>query len=117
MGTRVREAVGVGVLAMVGCGMGVISAAVGLLLATKPPLPVSSGSPMKKTAARMIISTIPPPIILILFTRGFAGASGFPGDKNSASSTVSDDPRFGGAGTVTGFFASFFIEDGVFGVW
>ena len=58
-----------------------------------------------------------PPIILVLFTRGFAGASGSPGDKNSASSTVSVDPRSGGAGIVTGFFALCFIGDGDFGLW
>ncbi|MCK7579737.1 MAG: hypothetical protein MZV65_31270 [Chromatiales bacterium] len=48
-----------------------------------------------------------------MFTRGFAGASGFPGDKNSASSTVSDDPRFGGAGTVTRFLPHVLWETGV----
>ena len=65
----------------------------------------------------MVISTMHPPIILVLFTRDFAGASGFPGDKNSASSMVFDDPRFCDAGTVTGFFTSCFIGDGDFGVW
>ena len=100
------------VLTLVGSGTGVISTAGGLPWGLKSPLAVNIGSPMKYTTAIMADSTMHPPIILVLFTRDFAGASGFTGDKNSASSTVSDDTRPGGAGSVTGFFASRFMEDG-----
>jgi len=69
----------------------VTSAAGGLLGALKPPFPVSIGSPMKYTAAIRAVSTMHATKILLLFTRGFAGALCFPGDKNSTSSTVPDD--------------------------